>query len=199
MLQEINKSPFMKFPVKVDIAATAHKVSILIQACLGGIDMFHDEKYSNKKRQYTADTSLVFQHVHRLIRCIVDCQVQLEDATAARNALELARSLAAGVWDDSPLQMTQIEQVGPVGVRKLVNAGIQSIEDLENTESHKIDMYLSRNPPFGANLLAKLRDFPKLRISLRAEPLPVHKIICGPLERCTDNLARPKSPLRACM
>lgn len=173
MLKEINKSPMMKFPIKVNIAMTAHKVSIIIQATLGGIELLHESRYSNLQRQFTADLSYVFRHIHRLIRCIIDCQIQLKDSVGARNALELARSLAARAWDDSPLQMIQIEKIGPVAVRKLVGVGIRSIEDLENTEAHKIDMTLSKNPPFGANLLLKLHGFPKLRISLRMVGSPV--------------------------
>lgn len=173
ILKDINKSPMMKFPVKVDIAIPAHKVSIMIQACLGAIDVSSDNRYSSIQRQYAADISYVFQHIHRLIRCIIDCQIQLEDSIAARNALELSRSFAARAWDDSPLQMIQLEKIGPVAVRKLVGVGVRSIEDLENTEAQRIDMTLSKNPPFGANLLLNLYGFPKLRISLRMLGKPV--------------------------
>lgn len=84
-----------------------------------------------------------------------------------RHALELARSFGARVWDNSPLQMKQIEQIGVVAVRKLANAGINTIEMLEATEAHRIDMVLSKNPPFGIKLLARLNDFPKLRVSVK--------------------------------
>jgi len=46
----------------------------------------------------------------------------------------LERSLGARAWDDSPLQLKQIEQLGIVTVRKLVNAGVSTIEELENTD-----------------------------------------------------------------
>lgn len=81
--------------------------------------------------------------------------------------MELARSFGARVWDDSPLQMKQIEQIGVVAVRKLAAAGITSIEALESTEAYQIDMILSKNPPFGVKLLNRLGDFPKLRVSVK--------------------------------
>lgn len=63
--------------------------------------------------------------------------------------------------------MKQIEQVGVVTVRKLAAAGITSIEGLECAEPHQIEMVLSKNPPFGSKLLLRLKEFPKLRVSVK--------------------------------
>ena len=169
----LNDNPLMKYRIPVNVDMPQHKISILIQSVLGGIDFPDDEKTKKHRSQFTTDAALVFQHVHRLIRCIIDCQLQLEDSVAARNALTLARSLGARVWDDSPLHMKQIEGVGPVTVRKLVNANIRTIEELEVVESQRIESMLSRNPPFGAKLLDQCKAFPKLRISLSAAANPV--------------------------
>lgn len=86
---------------------------------------------------------------------------------SVRNALELARSFGARVWDNSPLQITQIDQIGAIGVRKLANAGINSLEALEATEPHRIEMVMGRNPPFGAKLLERLAAFPKPRVTVK--------------------------------
>jgi ATP-dependent DNA helicase HFM1/MER3 len=63
--------------------------------------------------------------------------------------------------------MKQIEQIGVVAVRKLAAAGITDIEELETTEGPRIDMILSKNPPFGMKLLARLKEFPKLRVTMK--------------------------------
>ena len=162
----------MKYPIRVNLDLPAHKVSLLIQAALGGIEIESNSRYSTHQRQFRQDTSLVFQHAKRLIRCIIDCKVKSKDAIAVRNALELARSLGAYAWDDSPHQLSQLENIGSVAVRKLVSFDIRSMEDLEFVEPHRIDMALSRNPPFGAMLLKKLKTFPKLRLSLRMASNP---------------------------
>ena len=57
--------------------------------------------------------------------------------------------------------------VGQVAIRKLAMGGINSLEALESTEPHRIETLLSRNPPFGQKLLGHLKDFPKLRVSLK--------------------------------
>ncbi|KAJ5448725.1 Nucleotide-sugar transporter [Penicillium cf. griseofulvum] len=167
LYREINRDPGICFPIKVDLALPAHKTSLLLQSELGGIEYPDNEQLQKLKFTFQQDKSLVFAHVNRLIRCLIDCQIARGDSIAIRNALELARSFGAKVWDHSPLQMKQIEQVGIVAVRKLAAAGITSIEGLECAEAHQIEMVLSKNPPFGSKLLSRLKDFPKLRVSVK--------------------------------
>lgn len=134
---------------------------------LGDVELPIDEISVKHRHQYDMEQALIFQHVYRLIRCVIDCQLHLGDSIGARNGLMLNRSLSARVWDDSPLQLKQIETVGAVGVRKFVNAGIKSIEDLEGVEAHLIETIMSRQPTYGLKLLSKVRAFPKLRLSLK--------------------------------
>lgn len=157
----------MRYPIKVDIALPAHKISLLLQFELGAIDFPSGDQFQKHKFSLQQDKTLVFAHVNRLIRCVIDCMIAREDSISIRNALELARSFGARVWDHSPLQMKQIEQVGVVAVRKLAAAGITGIESLECTEAHRLEMILSKNPPFGLKLLARLKDFPKLRVAIK--------------------------------
>ncbi|KAL2040972.1 hypothetical protein N7G274_006430 [Stereocaulon virgatum] len=167
LYREINRANGIKFPIKVDLALHAHKRSLVIQAELGGVEYPTDEQYAKHKRQFNQDKAFIFDSIHRLIHCVIDCQIHLQDAVAVRHALELARSFGARVWDNSPYQMKQIPQIGLVAIRKLAVGGINSIEVLEATEPHRIEMLLSKNPPFGNKLLANLRDFPKLRVSIK--------------------------------
>ncbi|PGH02716.1 hypothetical protein AJ80_08813 [Polytolypa hystricis UAMH7299] len=167
LYKEINKGNGIKFPIKVNIALPAHKISLVIQAELGAVDIPTGDQYQKHRLSFQQDKGLVFSHINRLIRCIIDCQLSLEDSVGSRHALELARSFGARVWDNSPVQMKQIDQVGIVAVRKLANSGINSIEALESTDAQRIDMILSKNPPFGAKLLGKLAEFPKLRVSVK--------------------------------
>ncbi|THC90901.1 hypothetical protein EYZ11_009640 [Aspergillus tanneri] len=167
LYREINRAGGIWFPIKVDLALPAHKISLLIQSELGAVDFPDSEQFQKHKFSFQQDKSFVFSHINRLIRCIIDCQITLADSVAVKNALDLARSFGAKVWDGSPLQIKQIDQVGVVTVRKLTAAGITSLEALEQTEPHRIDMILSKNPPFGMKLLGRLADFPKLRVSVK--------------------------------
>ncbi|OQE42952.1 hypothetical protein PENCOP_c003G06758 [Penicillium coprophilum] len=177
LYREINRNPGIRFPIKVNLALPAHKISLLLQSELGAIEYPNNDQLQKLKFTFQQDKSLVFAHVNRLIRCLIDCQIARGDSIAIRNALELARSFGAKVWDHSPLQMKQIEQVGVVAVRKLAAAGITSIEGLECAEAHQIEMVLSKNPPFGSKLLSRLKDFPKLRVAVKMLGMDV-KINC---------------------
>lgn len=163
--KDLNKNSSVKFSIPVNLDAPAHKVSLIIQSVLGAIELPTDD--GKQRIEYSSCKASIFQHVHRLVRCIVDCQLYLDDAVATRNALMLARSLGAQVWDDSPLHMKQLESVGLVYVRKLAVAGIKSVEDIENAEPRRLEHILTRNPPYGAQLQSKAKAFPKLRISLK--------------------------------
>ncbi|KAK0247544.1 ATP-dependent DNA helicase MER3 [Friedmanniomyces endolithicus] len=171
--KELNKNSSIKFPIPVNLDQPAHKVSLVIQAVLGAIDL-PSEDYKQRLEFGVAKVT-IFQQAQRFVRCIVDCQLFLDDAVSTRNALMLARSLGAQVWDDSPLHMKQLDGVGLVSVRKLAVAGIKSIEDIETTEAHRLEGILSRNPPYGEQLQKKAKAFPKLRISMKTVGEPIIK------------------------
>ena len=125
------------------------------------------DEFAKHRKQFMQDKNRLFSSISRLIRCVIDCQIHLQDSVAVKNALELARSLGARVWDGSPFQMKQIPQIGAVAIRKLVNGGITTIEALEATESYRIETLLSKNPPFGSQVLTSLEIFPKLRVAVK--------------------------------
>ena len=171
--RDLNKSPMIKFPIHANLDLAAHKVSLVIQSQLGAVDLPIDEDKQTSKGQFLVDVNVVFQHVHRLIRCIIDFLLCSDDSVALRNALMLCRSLGGRCWDDSPLTMRQVEGIGPAAVRKLVNANIRSVDELVNSEPHKIEMALGRHPPFGMQMLQKLKNFPILRVDLAIVGKPI--------------------------
>ncbi|KAL6713023.1 ATP-dependent DNA helicase MER3 [Lecanora helva] len=167
LFKGINGARGIRFPIKVDLAMPAQKRSLILQAELGGVEFPADKQFGKYKRQYNQEKNVLFSHIHRLIRCVIDCQIYKQDAVAIRHALELARSFSARAWDNSPYHMKQVPQIGIVAIRKLALGGINNIEALEATECQRIEMLLSKNPPFGQKLLDNLRDFPRLRVSMK--------------------------------
>ena len=173
LFKKLNASPSTRFPIPVNLDTPAQKVSLIIQSVLGGAELPVEAKDLRHRSQYNLESAIIFQHVSRVVRCIIDIFLHLEDAVASRNALMLARSLGAKAWDDSPLHLKQLDQIGNVAVRKLANAGIVTVEELEHTEPYRIEMLLARNPPFGTKLLERLKAFPKVYVSLTAVGKPV--------------------------
>jgi ATP-dependent DNA helicase HFM1/MER3 len=166
----VNKNAAIKFPIPVNIDIPAHKILLIIQCVLGSIEL--DVEDSKHRQEFLSCKSVIFLHATRLIRCIVDCKLLLRDSVGARNALMLARSFGAQIWDDSPLHMRQLESIGAVLVRKLVAANINSIEDLCQIEPHEIELATSRNTPFGTQLQERARSFPSPWISLTVVDVP---------------------------
>ena len=165
----LNKSPSIRWVIPVNLDLSAQKVSLIIQSILGSTDINWTGEMAKHRGQYLTEAQMVFKNTSSLIRCIIDCQVCLGDSISIHSALLLERSLGSRAWDDSPLQMKQIESIGVVAVRKLANAGIRCMDDLEACEPHRIETLVGRNPPFGLQILERVRLFPKLRISLHAQ------------------------------
>lgn len=164
-LRELNKSPMIKWPIKEAVTTTAHKISLIVQVQLGGVDLPNKKDFN--RRQYLVDQSLVFDRIQRLVRCVTDCKTFDNDAVATQNALELSRSIAAQSWEHLPTQLRQIPNIGAAAVRKLSAAGLTTVDKLLNADSAAIERAMSRNPPFGHAILESLKDFP--RLSLKAE------------------------------
>lgn len=160
--RELNKSPMIKWPIKDAVTTTAHKVSLIVQVQLGGVDLPNEKDFN--RRQYLTDQSLVFDRIQRLVRCVVDCKTFDNDAVATQNALELSRSIAAQYWEHLPTQLRQIPNIGAAAVRKLSAAGLTTIDKLLRSDSAAIERAMSRNPPFGHTVLEALKDFPRLTL-----------------------------------
>lgn len=165
--RELNKSPFIKFPIKENITTCAHKVSLILQVQLGGVDLPQDKDMNVIRRQFVTETNIVFERVQRLVKCLVDCKAHDEDGPATKNALDLARSIDAGYWEGTYNQLRQVNGLGPAMARKLVQADVKTIQQLAALSTADIERIGSRNPPFGKKMLDAVASFP--RLSLRAD------------------------------
>jgi ATP-dependent DNA helicase HFM1/MER3 len=174
-LREFNKSPFIKFPIKENISTTAHKILLMIQVQLGGVDLPTDKDFWVIRRQFNMEKGIIFERIQRLIRCIVDCKAYDCDAVATRHALDLARSLSAEFWENSNLQLRQVPQVGPAAVRRLVTSDINSVETLASLDTATIERIMGKNPPFGRKTLDILARFPRLTVSSEIMGNPIIK------------------------
>ena len=165
--KELNKANEIRFPIKVDVALSSHKVSLILQAHLGSVREPAGPLHDKHHAQYHTDTLAVFTHANRLIRCIIDCQLSLKDAVSAKNALELARSLSARAWDNTPNVLKQVQGIGDVYMRKLAAKGINSIDTLLTTDPQRINLILGKPQPFGSNLQKKVASFPNLMVAVK--------------------------------
>ncbi|KHJ30809.1 putative meiotic helicase [Erysiphe necator] len=174
-LKKLNQSPFVKFPINESVITSAHKVFLIIQIQLGGVQCPDEKEFGVFRRQFLIDKRIIFERIHRLIRCVIDCKAFDRDAVSTRNALDLARGLSAEYWEKSNLQLRQVPQIGPVAHRKLCHANINTVEKFGALDTASIERILSKNPPYGKKMKDILASFPRLKISATI----IKKILMG--------------------
>ncbi|POS73743.1 DEAD/DEAH box DNA helicase [Diaporthe helianthi] len=165
VFRELNKSPFIAYPVRGTVNTMAHKASLLLQAALGCVDL--SDVPDLVRRQITLDTSLLFERMHRLVRAVIECKASDLDGVTCRVALDLARSMAARAWEGKSMQLTQVAHIGPVFMRKFVASAITTVRGLADAGPSNIERILSRNPPFGKKMADELAHFPRLTLEAR--------------------------------
>lgn len=124
-----------------------------------------DQTFQKLKSNVTQDKAQVFKHCNRIVRCIIDCQQSLGDSVIVLNALQLSRCLEGKAWENSAIELRQIEGIGPASIKKLVNANVKSLQKLAEKGSTEIERILSRNPPFGTKILKSVNSVPQFQLS----------------------------------
>ncbi|KAA8910250.1 DNA/RNA helicase MER3/SLH1, DEAD-box superfamily, partial [Sphaerosporella brunnea] len=180
--KDLNKDNAVKYPIKEEIGTFAHKVSLIIQMELGLLDFPTDQNFQKIRTTVNQDKTAVWKHCSRVLRCIVDCQQEFQDATTVMNALKLGRCIEGKVWENTPGELRQLDNIGPAYVRKFVNANIRSLSKLATLQPHQIETTLSRNPPFGTTLLKAVRAIPQFNLTARQVGTPRKTGAQQPLE-----------------
>lgn len=154
------------YPIKEVVTQTRHKVSLMIQAHLGCVQYPDSSEAAKVRRQLMMERKMVFERLNRLVRAVIDCKGFDRDAAGTKTALELARALGAESWEGRATQLTQVPNIGPVGMRKLASKGIRTVHQLAEKEYDEIERLMSRQPPFGKNLQGQLDKFPRLGVDV---------------------------------
>lgn len=108
----------------------------------------------------------MYQVLNQVLRCVVDILGQRLDGKGVSVALDVLRSVKAGVWEGNGMELTQVEGIGMARMDKLVQAGVRNIRQLANMEFYHIERILSRNPPFGQNIRRAIKGFPYLQVKI---------------------------------
>lgn len=167
IFRDLNKDNFIHYPFKETVTSTPHKISLMIQVVLGGVELPNTKEFNVIKRQFAVETSQIFDRMNRLVRAFIECKAYDCDAIGTRIGLELARAMTSRSWEGKPSQLLQVAGIGPVMMRKLVSAEIRTVLDLAGKDAAHIERILSRNPPFGKKIVDALAMFPRLILDAR--------------------------------
>ncbi|KAI1637904.1 hypothetical protein F4809DRAFT_602256 [Biscogniauxia mediterranea] len=180
LFRELNKSPFILYPIKETLAQTWHKISLIVQIHLGGVELPNEKQFGLLKADIAREKAFIFDRLNRLVRCFVDCKAFDGDGIGTKAGLELARAIAANSWENKPSQLSQIPGFGPVAVRKWISNGVHTVLGVADKSFVDIERISSRKPPYGKNLLKVLDNFP--RLTMRTELIKPKSIPSQPSE-----------------
>ncbi|KAK0744501.1 hypothetical protein B0T21DRAFT_357922 [Apiosordaria backusii] len=166
LFREMNQSPLIVYPIREAVTQTWHKISLMVQAHLGSVQYPDSADAAKARRQLMLERKIVFERLNRLVHAVIDCKGNDFDAVGVKNALELARALAAESWEGRVTQLTQVPSIGPVGMRKLASKGIRTVMELADMDSVDIERLMARQTPFGMTIKSALDKFPRLSFDL---------------------------------
>ncbi|SPO26563.1 related to HFM1 - DNA/RNA helicase [Ustilago trichophora] len=164
-LNALRTNAEIRFPPR-QVARVADKVSLLIQAHLSAVNLMQLSKPAVGEANPYLDIKRIFPHATRIAKAAVDITIYRRDGKACKAALDLARSIAAGAWDGSPVMLRQIDNIGERSIKALANAGIATWQSLADTTANRIEMILNRNPPFGSKVVAAAQSVPRIGLEV---------------------------------
>lgn len=163
--REINENTAIPYLVKGPVTDPWHKAFLLVQ-----LDLLN-ARWPNKlpassRKELMSERGRIYMTMKRVLRCIVDIFGQRGLGRGLSVALDVLRSVAAGVWEGMGAELMQVEGIGSVKMDRLVRAGVRNIKQLSKMEFYHIERLLSRNPPFGQQILRQLAGFPQLNLKI---------------------------------
>ncbi|KAG6250972.1 hypothetical protein E4U23_001038 [Claviceps purpurea] len=173
--REINDHTAIPYPIKENISQPWHKVFLLIQVELLRTGWPNKISVAARKELYQ-ELGRMLVLLDRILRCIVNFLGLRRDGRGVNAALDLLRSTWSRVWDGDGRELLSIDGIGAAKMDKLGRAGVRTIRQIQQLEFCHIERLLSRNPPFGHQLLQKLAGFPRLVCEfesiVQAPPVP---------------------------
>ncbi|KIY66335.1 P-loop containing nucleoside triphosphate hydrolase protein [Cylindrobasidium torrendii FP15055 ss-10] len=149
-LNKLKKHNDIRFGVK-KVETSADKVFLLLQAVLGGIPLSGPE-YKTGDSQPQSEAFMVFKHVLRVARAVVEVAICKQKGAQLKHSLEAHGKIALSY----SVKLIPSEKNRKATV--LAENGINTITDLRKLDAYRIEQLLNRRPPFGMDMLHTLRS-----------------------------------------
>ncbi|CCE64212.1 hypothetical protein TPHA_0G03720 [Tetrapisispora phaffii CBS 4417] len=181
LYKEINSSPLTKFPFLTEnkqaqiISQGFQKVSLLLQYEFGGLEFPKYEGSLKLHQILVQDKMKALKDSYRIIKSMIDIFISKKDGISLRNALFLLRCLNGNCWDNTPMTLRQIKNVGLVSVRKLLSHGIHSLKDVLTLSESQVEYYLNLNPGAGTKILRDVALIPKIELDVQVVESSINK------------------------
>ncbi|PWI68920.1 hypothetical protein PCL_01305 [Purpureocillium lilacinum] len=161
--REINDHLPIPYPIKDCPSEPWHKVFLLVQIQLQRIP-WPNKLAAQARHELYGERKRMDKILETALRCAVDILGHRKDGRGVSVALDVLRSVKAGIWEGSDNELLQIKGIGPQKKERLINAKIRTVKELAKLDFWHIERLLSRNPPFGQQMLHQLASFPVLTL-----------------------------------
>ncbi|KIY42928.1 P-loop containing nucleoside triphosphate hydrolase protein [Fistulina hepatica ATCC 64428] len=162
----------IRYEVK-KVEKTSDKVFLLIQAVLGGISL-NSPDYRSGDSQPSLEAFAIWKHVIRVARAVIEVAIVRKRGAQLKYGLDALRCLTAKAWEDRPVVLRQLSQIGEKSKRYmgrrlqvLAEHGINSLQSLRKQNPLRIELLLNRKPPFGHEIIASLNEMPQYALKLK--------------------------------
>ncbi|KAM0464065.1 hypothetical protein ACHAO4_000792 [Trichoderma viride] len=167
LLREINDHTGIPYPITRIANESWQKVSLLVQ-----IDLLRtgwpNKISANARKELLSESGRIYIVLDKVLRCLADILGEREDGRGVTVTLDVLRSVKAKVWEGTDMELLQVDGIGAAKMKRLVDAGVKTIKQLAGLEFYHIERLLSRNPPFGHQMIHQLSGFPLLHLHLDA-------------------------------
>ncbi|KAF4504912.1 hypothetical protein G6O67_008305 [Ophiocordyceps sinensis] len=161
--RHINDHSPIPYPVREAVSEPWQKVFLLVQVDLHGAG-WPNKISADARKNLHQERGRIYLLLDHALRCLVDILGHRLDGRGVNVALDVLRSVKAGVWEGSCNELLQVQGLGPAKMSRLAQASIKSIKQLSRLEFFHIERLLSRNPPFGQQMLHQIAGFPFLTL-----------------------------------
>ncbi|TDZ39111.1 hypothetical protein C8035_v005702 [Colletotrichum spinosum] len=143
----INNDPSTRWPVKEQLTQPWHKVYLVAQCEASGGD--YGARLCRAARiDLLSSRTQIVKVLGQVLRACADVMGARKDA------------------EGKATELLQVPDIGPKKIQKLVEAGVMTVRRLSELDFFDIERILSRNPPFGQNMVQILAHFPRLVLSV---------------------------------
>ncbi|KAM4063096.1 sec63 brl domain-containing protein [Hirsutella rhossiliensis] len=161
--RHVNDHSPVPYPVRETVSEPWHKVFLLVQIDLHGAG-WPNKVSADARKNLHQERGRIYVLLDHVLRCLVDILGRGRDGRGVNVALDVLRSVKAGVWEGSCNELLQVQGIGLAKMGRLAQAGIKSVKQLSRLDFFHIERLLSRNPPFGHQLLHQIAGFPLLTL-----------------------------------
>lgn len=159
--REVNDHTAIPYTIKETITQPWHKVFLLVQVDLLRTCWPNKISAAARKELYH-DLGRILALLDRILRCTIDIIGLRRDGSGINTALDVLRSVRSRTWEGDGRELLLIDGIGVAKLEKLTKAGVRTIREIQQLDFFHIERLLSRNPPFGHQLLQQLAGFPRL-------------------------------------